>query len=165
MTEQQEQSQEQPQEQQPQSTTSPFVEELTKLGRNFSQLIQDTLASPQLQEVRKEVTTGAQTVIEELNEAIVKARESQVTKSVAQKAAQTAEEIKSSPVTENIKIGVLNALKSVNQELSDIVQRMEKQAQPPQPEAPTAAETETPAAAPEAPEASPETSDSPADPA
>jgi len=130
---------EHPQEQQSQSTTSPFVEELTKLGRNFSQLIKDVLESPQLQEARKEVTVGAQSVIEEINEAMVKARESQVTKSVTQKAAQTAEDIKSSPVTENIKIGLLNALKSVNQELGDIVQRMEQQASQPQPSAASSA--------------------------
>ena len=132
--------QEQPQEQ-PQSAPNSFVEELSKLGRNFSQLIKDALESPQLQEVRKEVATGAQTVIEEINEAMVKARESQVTKNVAQKAAQTAEEVKTSPVTQNIKTGVLNALKSVNQELSDIVQKMDQTQQPtaPEPEAPAAA--------------------------
>ena len=132
--------QEQPQEQ-PQSAPNSFVEELTKLGRNFSQLIKDALESPQLQEVRKEVSTGAQTVIEEINEAMIKARESQVTKSVAQKAAQTAEEVKTSPVTQNIKTGVLNALKSVNQELSDIVQKMDQTQQEtvaPEPETPAA---------------------------
>jgi len=143
--------QEQPQEQ-PQSAPNSFVEELSKLGRNFSQLIKDALESPQLQEVRKEVATGAQTVIEEINEAMVKARESQVTKNVAQKAAQTAEEVKTSPVTQNIKTGVLNALKSVNQELSDIVQKMDQTQQP------TAPEPEAPAAAP-GPEPAPDTNE------
>ncbi len=114
------------QQEQPKNTSSPFVEELSKLGRNFSQLIKDALESPQLQEVRKEVATGAQTVIEEINEAMVKARESQVTKNVAQKAAQTAEELKTAPVTQNIKTGLLNALRSVNEELTDIVQKMEQ---------------------------------------
>ncbi len=145
--------QEHPQEQQ-QANTSPFVEELTKLGRNFSQLIKDALESPQLQEVRKDVTTGAQTVIEEINEAMVKARESHVTQNVAQKAAQTAEELKTSPVTQNIKTGVLNALRSVNEELGDIVQKMEQNVQH------SAAKEETPVAEP-APEPAPETPDSP----
>jgi predicted metal-dependent RNase len=140
-----------------QPTPSPFVEELSKLGRNFSQLIKEALESPQLQEVRKEVSTSAQTVIEEINEAMVKARESEVTKTVAQKAAQTAEELKTSPVTQNIKVGLLNALRSVNEELSDIVQKMEQnfqqaaatettEAQPEtQPEAETSSAAEAPA--------------------
>lgn len=147
-------SEEQQPQEQPQPTSSPFVEELTKLGRNFSQLVKDALESPQLQEARKEVSAGAQTVIEEINEAMVKARSSQVTKNVTQKAAQTAEEVKASPVTRNIKTGVLNALKSVNQELSDVVQKMEQaqQSATPTPEAST---PETPA-----PEQSPETTDS-----
>jgi predicted metal-dependent RNase len=120
-----EEQQEQPQEQS-RPAPSPFVEELTKLGRNFSQLIKETLESPQLQEMRKEVSTGAQTVIEEINEAMIKAREADVTKTVTQKAAQTAEELKTSPVTQNIKTGLLNALRSVNEELGDIVQKMEQ---------------------------------------
>ena len=112
-----------------QPAASPLVEELTKLGRNFSQLIKEALESPQLQEVRKEVTTGAQTVIEEINETMVKARESDVTKNVAQKAVKTAEDLKTSPVTQNIKVGLLNALRSVNEELSDIVQKMDQNVQ------------------------------------
>ncbi len=145
--------QEQPQEQS-QPGANPFVEELAKLGRNFSQLIKEALESPQLQEVQKEVVTGAQTVIEEINEAMVKARESDVTKTVAQKAAQTAEELKTSPVTQNIKTGVLNALRSVNEELGDIVQKMERNMQQ------SAAKDEAPAAEP-APESAPETPASP----
>ncbi len=125
-----EEQQSQPQEQS-QPASSPFVEELTKLGRNFSQLIKEALESPQLQEVRKEVSTGAQTVIEEINEAMVKAREADVTKTVAQKAVQTAEELKTSPVTQNIKTSLLNALRSVNEELGDIVQKMEQNLQQP----------------------------------
>jgi len=135
-----------------QPTPSPFVEELSKLGRNFSQLIKEALESPQLQEVRKEVSTGAQTVIEEINEAMVKARESDVTKNVAQKASQTAEELKTSPVTQNIKTGLLNALRSVNEELGDIVQKMEQNFQN-QPSA-----TEETGAAPDATAESPEPS-------
>ncbi len=113
----------------PQSSKSSLAEELTRLGQNFSQLIRETLQSPQLQEIRKEVATGAQTVIEEVNEIIVKARESQVTQEVTQKAAATVEEIKTAPVTENIKVGVLNALKSVNEELSELIEKMDQNMQ------------------------------------
>ncbi len=145
----QEQSQEQSQ-----TAQNPFVEELTKLGRNFSRLIQDALESPQFQEVRKEVTTGAQTVIEEINEAMVKARESEVTKNMTQKAAQTAEELKTAPVTQNIKTGIFNALRAVNEELSEIMQKMEQNfqadaspaasEQPTEAEAPSATSAEEP---------------------
>ena len=147
--EQQEQSQKQSQ-----PAASPFVQELTQLGRNFSQLIRDALESPQLQEVRKEVATGAQTVIEEINDAVGKARESQVTQNVAQKAAKTAEDLKSSPVTENIKTGLLNALRSVNDELSDIVQKMDQAQQKSGPSA-AAPEASAPPPAPE-PQAEPD---------
>ena len=147
--------QEQPQEQS-QAAPSPFVQELTKLGRNFSQLIKDALESPQLQEMRKEVSTGAQTVIEEINEAVVKARESHVTQNVAQKAARTAEELKTAPVTRNIKTGLFNALRSVNEELSDIVQKMEQNLQTP----PRADEARTAPETPPGPEQSSETTDS-----
>ncbi len=110
----------------PQSSKSSLAEELTRLGQNFSQLIRETLQSPQLQEIRKEVATGAQTVIEEVNEIIVKARESQVTQEVTQKAAATVEEIKTTSMTENIKVGVLHALKSVNEELSELIEKLDQ---------------------------------------
>jgi len=153
--EQQEQFQEEPK-----PTTSPLVEELTKLGRNFSQLIKEALESPQLQEVRKEVTTGAQTVIEEINDAMVKARESDVTKNVAQKAAKTAEDLKTSPVTQNIKVGLLNALRSVNEELGEIVQKMEQNYQ----SSAQADEAKAAPAAPEAPAAEPQATAEPEEP-
>ncbi len=124
-----------PRAQGPQSTKGSFAEELTRLGRNFSELIKEALQSPQLQEIRKEVATSAQTVIEEVNEVVVKARDSQVTQEVAQKAAATVEEIKTAPVTENLKTGLLNTLRSVNEELSEIIAKMEQNIEP-QTEAP-----------------------------
>jgi len=114
----------------PQAGPSPFVEEITKLGQNFSQLIKDALASPQLQEMRNEVASGAQGVIEEINDAMVKAREAEITKDVAQKATKTAEDLKASPVTANIKSGLFSALKSINDELSNVLQRMNQGEQP-----------------------------------
>ncbi|HID33797.1 MAG TPA: hypothetical protein EYP25_04390 [Anaerolineae bacterium] len=118
-----------PRAQGPQLSQNAFAEELTRLGRNFSELIREALQSPQLQEARRELATGAQAVIEEVNEVIVKARESQVTQEVAQRAAATVEEIKTAPVTETIKSGLLNALRSVNEELNEIIARMEENAQ------------------------------------
>ncbi len=109
---------------------SPLAEELNRLGRNFSQLIREALESPQFQEIRREIATSAQTVIEEVNEVIVKARESQVTQEVVQRASSTVEELKTSPVAENIKVGLLNTLRSVNEELSELVEKMEKNVQP-----------------------------------
>ena len=141
--EQQAQSQtEAPRAEGPQPEKSSLAEELTRLGQNFSQLIREALQSPQLQEIRKEVATGAQTVIEEVNEIIVKARESQVTQEVTHKAAATVEEIKTAPVAENIKIGVLNALKSVNEELSELIEKMDQTMQAARP---SQAEEEQPA--------------------
>ena len=131
-----------------QPPSASLVDELNRLGQNFAQLIKEALESPQLQEVRKEITTGAQTVIEEINERIVQARESQVTQEVAQKAAKTVEEIKSSPVTENVKLGLLNTLRTVNQELNELIQKLDQTAQPQEPsssQAPSPQEESEPA--------------------
>ncbi len=133
---------------QPQATPpeqNPFVEELTRLGKNFGELIKEVLESPQLQEIRKEVATGAQTVIEEVNEVINKARESQVTQEVAKKATATVEELKAAPVTENLKTGLINTLRTINQELSEIIDRMEQASQQDAPTESAAASEQPPA--------------------
>ena len=116
------------------NAASPFVDELTKLGKHFSQLVKDALESPGLQDMRKEVASGAQGVIDEINQAMNKARSSKVTQDVAQKATRTAESVKGASVSENLKSGLLNVMKSVNKELSNLVQRMEEGATPPEPE-------------------------------
>ncbi len=113
----------------PKASARSLAEELSRLGKNVSELIKEMLEAPQLQEVRKEVTTGAQNVIEEMNEAILKAREAPITQEVTQKAVNAVEEIKAAPVTENLRAGLLNALRSVNEELNEIIARMESTTQ------------------------------------
>jgi hypothetical protein len=108
------------------AANNPFVDELTQLGKHFSQLVKDALESPQMQNVRKEVASGAQTVIDEINEAMNKARSSPVTQEVAQKASRTAAGLKDASLSDNLKAGLLNVMKSVNQELSNLVERMEQ---------------------------------------
>lgn len=121
---------------QPQSSASTFSDELNRLGKNLNQLIKNALESPQLQDVRKEVTTGAQGVIAEINDAINKARESDVTKNFTQKATRTAQEIKTKPVKENVKSGLVNALKSINREITELVAHLEESQQPAPPQTP-----------------------------
>ncbi len=133
MTEQQAQSPipetQTPEQEAPKASARSLAEELSRLGQNFSELIKEVLEAPQLQEVRKEVTSGAQNMIEEINEAIVKAREAPITQEVAQKAASAVEEIKTAPVTENLRVGLLKTLRSVNEELNEIIAKMESASQ------------------------------------
>ena len=114
---------------QKEQSQNPYVQELNELGKKFGQLIKATLESPQLHEVRKEVTSGFQSAIEDINDIMVKARESEVTKDVVQKATKTVEEIKSAPATENIKGGLMSALHSVNKELEELLHRMSQSRQ------------------------------------
>ncbi|RUA17924.1 MAG: hypothetical protein DSY55_01180 [Clostridia bacterium] len=126
---------------------NPYVQELNDLGKKFGQLIKATLESPQLQEVRKEVADGFQSAIEDINEVMVKARESDVTKDVVQKAARTVEDMKAAPATESIKGGLMNALHTVNKELEELLQRMNQSKQ--KSDAPPQSQEETPAGSPD----------------
>ena len=106
------------------SQKSQYVKELTDLSKKFGELVKATLESPQLQEIRKDVAEGFQSAVDDINQTMIKARESDVTKDVVQKATSTVEDMKTSPTINNLKESMIKALQSANKELDDLLQKM-----------------------------------------
>lgn len=130
-------------EQQPEPNNNhTLFDELAVLGKNIGAAVRSVIESPQAREIEEEVRTGFQTVVHEVNEAIDKARTTDVARDLGEKTSQAAESVRSSKVTEEVRFGLVKGLKSLNRELEQMLQHLET---PSAPDAPTAA---APSAAP-----------------
>ncbi|RME83738.1 MAG: hypothetical protein D6775_07360 [Caldilineae bacterium] len=130
------------QQQSTQETTSSkaVLEELTVLGRKLGKAVQTVLESPQRYEIEEEVREGFQTIVKEVDEALAKARSTEVAKDVGEQAERVYETVKSSKVTHELREGLLKGLQTLNKELDELVSRLE--AQKPAEETAPPAETE-----------------------
>jgi len=102
-----------------------LFDELAILGKNIGAAVRSVIESPQAREIEEEVRTGFQTVVHEVNEAIGKARSTDVAKDLGEKTSQAAESVRTSKVTEEVRTGLVKGLKSFNQELEQMLQRLD----------------------------------------
>ena len=126
----------------PAPASSTVVNELSNLGKKLGVTIQSAISSQEFKDFEREVRDGFAMAVNEMNEAIAKARSTDVAKDVGGQAGKVVENVRSSKVTQDMRDGLIKGLKSLNRELDNVIDRFE-----PKPEAP-----ETPAA-PEPPEA------------
>lgn len=130
-----------PEAEQPTPTQAPassLVDELTALGKKFGVAIQTALSSPQWQQVETEVREGFHNVVNELNDALAKARSTDAAKQVGEQATKVVGTVRSSKVTGDVRDSFLKGMKAVNRELDEVIARMEtKPAEPAQPSEPT----------------------------
>lgn len=126
-------------------------DELTLLGKNIGDAVRSVIDSPQAREIEDEVRTGFQTVVAEVNDAIGKARSSDVAKDLGEKTSQAAESVRESKVTDEVRSGLIQGLRSFNTELEQMLNRLDTtpaadttvDASPaPEPEVPEAETTE-----------------------
>ncbi len=121
-----------------------LFDELSVLGKNIGAAVRSVIESPQAREIEEEVRTGFQTVVHEVNDAIGKARSTDVAKDLGEKTSQAAESVRTSKVTEEVRTGLVKGLKSFNKELEQMLQRLDTSPAnsdapvdpPPAPEAP-----------------------------
>ena len=115
-----------------------FVNELTQLGKNLGRALRTALDSPQRKEIEGEVRTGFQSVVVEINDALAKARGSDVTKDVEGQAGKVAQDlgqqaekmidaVRNSQVTADLREGFAVGLHSLNEELDGLIQKMQDQ--------------------------------------
>ena len=102
-----------------------LFDELAVLGKNIGAAVRSVIESPQAREIEEEVRTGFQTVVHEVNEAIGKARSTDVAKDLGEKTSQAAESVRTSKVTEEVRSGLVKGLKSFNKELEQMLQRLD----------------------------------------
>lgn len=114
---------EQPTSSQPRANT--LVDELTMLGKKFGVAIQTAVNSPQWQQVETEVREGFRNVIEEVNDALSKARSTDAAKQVGGQATKVVETVRASKVTSDVRDSFLKGVKAVNRELDEVISRME----------------------------------------
>ncbi len=121
---------------QPEPNDRPTVfDELALLGKNIGDAVRSVIDSPQAREIEDEVRAGFQTVITEVNDAIGKARTSDVAKDLGEKTSQAAGTVRASKVTDEVRTGLVKGLASLNKELEQLLQRLDT---PPVADAPTA---------------------------
>ncbi|NOX61474.1 MAG: hypothetical protein GXP42_05950 [Chloroflexi bacterium] len=102
------------------------VAEFSALGKRLAALVRSTLESPQRYELEQELREGFQTAVSEVNEAINKARSSDVTKELTEQTGKVVETVRSSKVTQEIREGLLKGLRTLNRELDEVIARAEK---------------------------------------
>ena len=102
------------------------VAEFSALGKRLAALVRTTLESPQRYELEQELREGFQTAVTEVNEAINKARASDVTKELAEQTGKVVETVRSSKVTQEVREGLLKGLRTLNRELDEVIARAEK---------------------------------------
>jgi hypothetical protein len=100
-------------------------DELALLGKNLGETVRSVIDSPQAREIEEEVRTGFQTVISEVNDAIGKARSSDVAKDLGDRTSQATESVRASKVTDEVRIGLVKGLHSLNKELEQLLQRLD----------------------------------------
>ena len=101
------------------------LQELTALGKKLGATVQAALTSPQAKELESEVREGFQTVVSEVNEALNKARSTDVAKEVGQQTEKVVDTVRSSKVTQDLKGGLIKGLRTLNRELDELVHKME----------------------------------------
>ncbi|NUQ38645.1 MAG: hypothetical protein HUU23_12795 [Caldilineales bacterium] len=132
-----------------QTKRSPVVEELNELGKKLGDALRTLLDSPQRREIEEDVREGLQTVVSEINEALAKARSTEVGRDVEEQAGKVVDAVRASKVTEEARAGFLKGLQTLNTELDKVVERLQTKAEPagppeaapepaPEPEAPAA---------------------------
>ena len=110
---------------QPEPNNHTLFDELALLGKNIGAAVRSVIESPQAREIEEEVRTGFQTVVHEVNEAIGKARSTDVARELGEKTSQAAESVRSSKVTDEVRAGLVKGLKSLNQELEQMLQHLD----------------------------------------
>ncbi len=118
------------------SATSSIINELSNLGKKMGSTVQSALSSPEFKDFEREVRDGFNTAINEMNEAIAKARSTDVAKDVSGQAGKVVDNMRSSKLTQDMRDGFLKGLKALNRELDNAIERMDTKA-----EAPAAPET------------------------
>lgn len=108
-----------------QASTSSLVDELTALGKKFGVAIQTALSSPQWQQVETEVREGFHNVVNEVNDALAKARSTDAAKQVGEQATKVVETVRTSKVSSDVRESFLKGMKAVNRELDEVIARME----------------------------------------
>ena len=110
----------------PNNNNHTLFDELSVLGKNIGAAVRSVIESPQAREIEEEVRTGFQTVVHEVNEAIGKARSTDVAKDLGERTSQAAESVRTSKVTDEVRTGLVKGLKSFNKELEQMLQRLDK---------------------------------------
>ncbi len=114
------------------AAASSIVNELASLGKKMGAAVQSALTSPEFKDFEHEVRVGFNTAVSEMNEAIAKARSTDVAKDVGGQASKVVDNVRSSKVTQDVRDGFLKGLKALNRELDSAIERMEtKAAEPP----------------------------------
>lgn len=120
------------------TATSSIINELSSLGRKMGTTVQSALSSPEFKDFEREVHDGFNTAVNEMNDAISKARSTDVAKDVSGQAGKVVDNMRSSKLTQDMRDGFLKGLKALNRELDNAIERFDTKAEaPPAPETPS----------------------------
>lgn len=113
------------------STSSSIINELSNLGKKMGTTVQSALSSPEFKDFEREVREGFSTAVNEMNDAIAKARTTDVAKDVSGQAGKVVDNVRTSKFTQDMRDGFLKGLKALNRELDNAIDRFETKADTP----------------------------------
>jgi hypothetical protein len=102
-------------------------DELSKLGKQFSDVIRTAWESDDRKKIQDEIIEGLQKFGDEVTEALQKAAESEPGKQVASQAEKVIADVKESNVAEDVRKGLLQGMDALNRELGKLSEKLEKQ--------------------------------------
>ena len=115
------------------TATSSIINELSNLGKKMGTTVQSALNSPEFKDFEREVRDGFNTAVNEMNDAISKARSTDVAKDVSGQAGKVVDNMRSSKLTQDMRDGFLKGLKALNRELDNAIERFDTKAEAPAP--------------------------------
>jgi hypothetical protein len=118
------------------SNRAELVGELKELGRQLESAARAFVAGPG-QTIRREIGEGLQELGQQMQRAVSAVQERPQTAELEQKARSAAQRVQASPVVQEIEDTVVSGLQRLNQQLRQLVERIEKQDDPDAPQAPT----------------------------
>ena len=113
------------------SATSSIINELSNLGKKMGTTVQSALSSPEFKDFEREVRDGFNSAVSEMNDAIAKARSTDVAKDMSGQAGKVVDNMRSSKLTQDMRDGFLKGLKALNRELDNAIDRFETKAEAP----------------------------------
>ena len=105
------------------TATSSIINELSSLGRKMGTTVQSALSSPEFKDFEREVRDGFNTAVNEMNDAISKARSTDVAKDVSGQAGKVVD-VKRGATTSHVRIeiagGVVITASITNEAVDDL---------------------------------------------
>ena len=103
-----------------------ILRELRELGRQLKTVVETLAQSEQTQELKQELEKGLTEISRQFETALKQLRESPKTTDLETQVRQAVEKAQQSQIVQEVRTGILNALRQLNEELSTLAEKAAK---------------------------------------